>query len=272
MIIVNDKKVEINHFPAGEQRVTLPDFPMYDEKFGNSVKIEWHYECDEELLTLYYVKRQIDFLCDKDTFIDLYMPYYPNARMDRIKNDYEVFTLKYFSELLNLMNFDSVNVENPHSDVCIALTDKIYQNEYDKNRINSLLEGGIIPDKIDILFYPDNGCAKKYEELIKYPYLVGHKHRDWSTGKIKGLEVIGEAPKNPFNILIVDDICSKGGTFYYSAKALKDLGANHIYLYITHCENTILEGDLINSGLVEKIYTTDSIYTKKNPLIEVIKW
>ena len=70
--------------------------------------------------------------------------------------------------------------------------------------------------------------------------------------------------------LIVDDICSKGGTFYHSAKKLKELGAKNIYLYITHCENSILEGELINSDLITKIYTTDSIYTGKHELIEVL--
>lgn len=73
------------------------------------------------------------------------------------------------------------------------------------------------------------------------------------------------------NILIVDDICSKGGTFYFSAKKLKELGAKNIYLHITHCENTIFEGDILSSGLIAKIYTTNSILTKEHEKIEVIK-
>ena len=35
-------------------------------------------------------------------------------------------------------------------------------------------------------------------------------------------------------VLIVDDLCSRGGTFYHSAKKLKELGAKEIYLYISH--------------------------------------
>ena len=45
---------------------------------------------------------------------------------------------------------------------------------------------------------------------------------------------------------------------------------NKIWLYITHCENSILEGDLIKSGLVERIFTTKSIFTKQHNLIEII--
>ena len=62
------------------------------------------------------------------------------------------------------------------------------------------------------------------------------------------------------NVIIIDDISSRGGTFYHSAKKLKELGANKIYLYITHCEKTILEGEIFSSGLIEKVYTTNSIF------------
>ena len=72
-------------------------------------------------------------------------------------------------------------------------------------------------------------------------------------------------------VLIVDDICSRGGTFYHSAKALKNLGAGEIYLYVSHCENSILEGDLLTSNLVEKVFTTNSIFTKQHEKITVME-
>jgi ribose-phosphate pyrophosphokinase len=74
------------------------------------------------------------------------------------------------------------------------------------------------------------------------------------------------------DILIVDDICSRGGTFYHSAKALKEAGANKIYLYVTHLETTVFDGDLLNSGLVEKIYTTKSIFPndKESDMIQIL--
>ena len=59
---------------------------------------------------------------------------------------------------------------------------------------------------------------------------------------------------------------------YHTAKALKDAGAAKVYLYVTHCEMTIFNGDLVNSGLVEKIFTTNSIFpgNAQNELIEII--
>ena len=109
--------------------------------------------------------------------------------------------------------------------------------------------------------------------MSELPYAYGIKKRDWATGKIQGLEAAGctEMIKGS-NILIVDDICSRGGTFYHSAKKLKELGADKVYLYVSHCENTILEGEVLTSGLIERVFTTDSIFTATHEKVEVIKY
>ena len=106
--------------------------------------------------------------------------------------------------------------------------------------------------------------------MMGLPYIFGIKKRDWKTGEIRGLDVAGEIEHvQGSNVLVVDDICSKGGTFYFSARKLKALGAKNIYLYITHCENTILRGELLDSGLFTRIFTTNSIFTKEHSCIEV---
>jgi ribose-phosphate pyrophosphokinase len=123
-----------------------------------------------------------------------------------------------------------------------------------------------------MMFYPDEGSMKRYSGMLQMPYAFGIKTREWETGKIKGIDVSGMTEKIAGSrILIVDDICSKGGTFYHSAKKLKELGANEIYLYVSHCENTVLDGEMLPSGLIDKVYTTNSIFTKEHERIEVIK-
>jgi ribose-phosphate pyrophosphokinase len=123
------------------------------------------------------------------------------------------------------------------------------------------------------MFYPDEGAMKRYSAMTKAPYSFGIKDRDWETGVIKGLNIMNPDAVKGKDVLIVDDICSRGGTFYHSAKALKEAGANKIYLYVTHLETTVFDGDLINSDLVEQIYTTDSIFPedKKTDLITILK-
>ena len=233
---------------------------------SDDVVIEWFFEKDEEMILFFIVKHLREHYAVKN--LTLYMPYIPHARMDRIKNKQEVFTLKYFCEFINSLSFDKVIVRDVHSNVSLALLRNVFSEQIDAN-INDLITNLLDPKK-DIVFYPDEGSCKRYSEQINFPYVFGIKVRDWNTGKILGLEVHGKLPQTPFNVLIIDDISSYGGTFFHSAKRLKELGAEKIYLYITHCENTILKGDLINSGLLSKIYTTQSIFTLKHPLIEVM--
>ena len=126
-----------------------------------------------------------------------------------------------------------------------------------------------------VLFFPDEGAMKRYSNLAtKYGFkcVFASKKRDWSTGEILGLELHGN--EGCFlmgrHVLIIDDICSKGGTFYHSAKRLKELGAAEVYLYVSHCENSILQGEVLTSGLIERVFTTDSIFTEKHEKIIIV--
>lgn len=110
-----------------------------------------------------------------------------------------------------------------------------------------------------LLCYPDEGAAKRYSELLPMEYVFCIKHRDWRTGKIERLELTEPEKVNGRNILIVDDICSRGGTFTHTAKALKEAGAEEVMLYVTHYENTILKGTVLTDGLISRVFATDSI-------------
>lgn len=260
MIIINNDRYKPEYFPDGTLRLRC----NIDEDIVN---ITWKFEDNEELLILYFLVNHLRRVYNVKT-IHLYMPYIPNARMDRTKKGDEIFTLKYFAEFINNLQFDRVRVIDPHSYVSLALLDRVVVVDIIptiKKLADTLLLG-----QEDIVFFPDEGSCKRYSETMKHKHAFGIKKRDWRTGEIMGLDVIGDTLQKGFNALIVDDICSYGGTFYHSAQRLKELGANKIWLYVTHCENRVLEGELIKSGLIEKIYTTDSIYTKEHELIEVI--
>ncbi len=113
-----------------------------------------------------------------------------------------------------------------------------------------------------VVFFPDEGAMKRYSDMINdMPYAFGIKKREWATGKILGLDIMNAELVKDKNVLIIDDICSRGGTFLHSAKALKAAGANRIFLYVTHAEKTMVDGEMYNDlDLVERIYTTDSIF------------
>ena len=260
MIWVNGKEIAQEHFSAGELKIKL--FPSSREV----VDVVWHYENDAELFTIgsireYYMSRPCR----------LYIPYLPHARMDRVKNVEDVFTLKAFARYINALNFSTVYVWDAHSNVGPALIDRcvdVSAQNYIEEAIKQL---GYAKNSI-CLFFPDEGAQKRYGTMFPdYPQAFGIKKRNWETQRIEGYMIVGEENIRDKYVLIIDDICSYGGTFLHSARKLKELGANDIYLYVSHCENSILNGELIKSGLIKKIYTTDSIFTKEHELIEVLK-
>lgn len=267
MIRLSKAHVEVSKFPDGTFKININSYP-----FGKNdvAQIFWDYEKEEEFVIVQYISMWIDehFGCEKS----LVMKYVPNARFDRVKDFTEVFTLKYFCKMINLLNFKNVYVVDAHSNVCLGLLDNVVNISPEKY-IRKFLQLIEFDEEKDALFFPDEGSAKRYSEIMKLPYICGSKNRDWKTGKILGLNLsVPDFGFVPRKVAIIDDICSKGGTYFYSAKEYKKINPNaEIYLYVTHCENTILDGELINSGLVKRVYTTETIFTKENDFVYVMK-
>jgi ribose-phosphate pyrophosphokinase len=263
MIKVGNVEVKAGQFP---DHSLLVKFNPYDEDFEcdrGAIKFEWYYENDAELFTLICLKRHIDQHYSKGSV--LLLPYIPHARMDRTKNDEDVFTLKYFCEVINSLHFEIVWVRDAHSNVSLALLNNVQQEPIEYFIATALSKSGA-----DAVFFPDEGAMKRYSGMLAIPYAFGMKCRDWETGKIIGYDIVHSDNIDGKNVIIIDDICSRGGTFYHASKALKEAGAKNISLYVTHCENTIHQGELLTSGLIEKVYTTNSIFTEEHDKIEVI--
>ncbi len=262
MLKLNGTRLETGRFPDGTMLINQ-EVPR-----ESRIDLSWYYENDSEALALIYIVNHLKAHGKED--IHLYMPYIPNARQDRVKTEEDVFTLKYFASVINSLGLRSVTVLDPHSTVSEALIDRIVINKPTELIKKAIERIALLEGEAPSMFYPDEGAGKRYSGMIDLPYAFGIKKRDWKTGRILGLDIAGDTDNiSGKNILIVDDICSRGGTFYHSAKRLKELGARNIYLHISHCENTVLEGELLSSGLITKIYTTNSILTKEHPLIEV---
>lgn len=257
-----DKRFEIEQgsFPDGTLHINLPDTHIY--------AIKWAYESDAELFTLICIAKHYDY-----PGMELYLPYIPHARMDRVKSETDVFTLKYFCEVINSLNFKTVWVMDAHSNVSLALLNRVRQMNVEDTiydaiyKVTCEIAGGYdhqqrMDAQADLVaFFPDEGAMKRYSDMANMPYAFGIKKRDWETGKILGLDIMNAELVKDKNVLIIDDICSRGGTFLHSAKALKAAGANRIFLYVTHAEKTMVEGEMYNNlDLVERIYTTDSIF------------
>lgn len=281
MLMVNGYEVRDFRFPDNTIRLFPEDCELlaqlateemrmdayYDE---GAYEIVWKYEDPAEQVTLYSL---VNHLRDKmaNPRIMLIMPYIPNARMDRTHSAGEVHMLKYFCRFINDLNFDTVQVMDPHSDVSCTLLDRLFFIDP-----RPFVKQAVEESRAQYLFFPDDGAAKRYGPVYSFrPYLNGKKTRDWATGAIKGLEV--ENPmglKDDFHgkhIIIIDDICSRGGTFMHAGAALKAMGFAKIDLCVTHCEKTIFAGKVLSSDSpINHIYTTDSIFKGEHDKISVM--
>lgn len=270
MIKVDGEIINVEHFPDGTQRLKYCPLLHPDSQ----VCFDWRYESDEELVTLMFLIQHLRNEGFRGDYI-LIMNFVPNGRMDRIYSNTEVFTLKYFCNIINSLNFSRVFISDPHSNVTPALLNNVIVRDA-KFYIDYFLEDF---DNDLIIYYPDYSAMKKYSALIPdKKYVYGNKKRNWDNGQILGIEVV-----NDFNIdltdktiLMVDDLVSYGGSMHYAAIKLKELGVGKIYAYATHTENSVLDkekGTLIKSlenGTVEKLFTTNSLYSGKHEKIDVV--
>ena len=255
MLYVNEEMIIQDQFPDHTLLV------KFDPTGLTNVTISWYYESDSELFTLICLKRHLD---QHNIKCKLYMPYVPHARMDRVKAPGDVFTLKYFCEVINSLNFIEVKILDVHSNVTPALLERVIQMD-----VMPIIDAAL--DKFDrgntAIYFPDEGAMKRYADNLgdAYPIAFGIKQRDWATGAIKGVQVMNPENIVGKDVLIIDDICSYGGTFYHSAKALKAAGAKTVSLYVTHCENNIEGGRIFdNPELIDKIYTTGTLNHTEN--------
>lgn len=266
MIKINNESLTTEYYPDGTQRLSA-------ECKEKDIVITWKYESEVELFSIISLARNY---INRGCKVSLKMPYIPNARMDRVKSQEEVFTLKTFCELINNVGFNKVTVLDAHSNVSLALIDRVEQMN-----IKAVIQKAAVAKlpKDVILYFPDEGSQKRYVDLFpEYRYVCGMKKRDWATGQIKGLDIIDNGIKlKGKTILMIDDIVSYGGSLYYSALKLKELGVAEVYAYATHTENSVLDDEkgtlkkLLDNGTVEKLFTTDSLFTGCHRLIEVME-
>jgi ribose-phosphate pyrophosphokinase len=250
MLKFNGKNVVKGRFPNNEVDYSPLTYAM---PIKDCNKFELIFESNEDLFNLMVVKKWFD-----DTMVDpichLIIKYFPYCQMDR-EMESHLFSLKYVAQIINELKFTVVEVHDPHSNVLPALLNRcrvIYPVAHPIN---------VDKNKYDLYFYPDNGAAKKYSEILDMPYRFGNKKRNLDTGEIVCYEVIADkADIEGKRILIVDDMVMGGRTFVEAAKALREMGASQVDLYVTHLKPESRK--FYNSkgnNLIDNIYSADTL-------------
>ena len=300
MIKLNGFEIDFKEFPNGESFADIPDSIIpydgdvirdsftgdYIYKSGYN-KIHLKFENDKDIFHLMCIKDYVDTKWGNLPCI-LEMPYIPYSRMDR-QEEKRLFTLKTFANLINSMNFTYVKVMEPHSEVSVALIDRVkVENKSADLALKAMrdilgLQGSCwfnsnsLDDDYNLyglytrareagiyFVYPDAGAEKRYRKQIKYDkVLTCSKDRDFNTGRINSIEINGADKVDDCKIaIIVDDLSSRGTTFKMTAEVLrKRLNVEVVILCVTHCENTIYDGEVLTGTDITKVFTTNSILT-----------
>lgn len=265
-VILNNVELQTNiiRMPGGELHCSIANSFIFGNirkklcfdivmKFG---KNERHSLCD--LLVVTDAIKNIAFQYDTKCSINLYIPYFPGARQDRISNTGEPFTLKVYTDLINSQNYDNVYITDPHSIVTTALVNNCKILPVDK-----IIEEIICEYNIDTIVIPDEGSSKKTfssycldtNQLSYLKFVQCLKTRCTTTGKLGGFRILQDIPDSA-NVLICDDIIDGGGTFLGLAKEIRKHSSCNLSLYGTH--------GIFSKGIEElskdftNIFTTDS--------------
>lgn len=249
-------------FGGGEQHIKLNQRDIADTFCAT---IWLHYSQDSEIWKLALVvdalrRANIDIL-------HLKIPYFPAARQDRVCVAGEPLTVKVFADFINAMKFSKVTIFDPHSDVTPALLDnvEVVDNAEFVCKVLGEMNYRNNDSTKSVLISPDAGSNKKVANVAKHiyktcmgkiPVVRADKLRDVATGQIIETTVYADDLTGK-HCYILDDICSKGGTFCALAKVLKDKGAEKVYLVVSHYEGTANVQTLKDSG-IDLIFTTDS--------------
>lgn len=261
MIKINSFNTEITQFPNGERGY---EFAVSDVEH---VRLFFKYEDDKDIFSLICAADTI-YRWNKQAKIDLIMSYIPYSRMDRVKKVSSAFTLKSFANVVNnIVKPQHIKCLDAHSDVSLALFDCYVYNFKPQIRF--------INEKYDrdttLIVYPDGNAAKKYKEyLSEFKSISLLKDRNFESGQIAASTITDSKDLEKLdlskikNVVIVDDLCSKGGTFLRASENIRALLKNdsvNIDLVVAHCEYNILNGQLLSkdSPFNGKVYTSDSI-------------
>jgi len=221
-------------FPNGE--FNMSHVPFYPD----GLVLKW--ESDEDLFHLMMVKRHLH-----NKHVSLRILYMPYGRMDRDSRGGSQCSLRFVAEFIKDLGFEHIYVCDPHSELTLAYLGENASSYYPFRSFNEAPFGGLEEGEEVVVMFPDAGAQKRYGsmEMYKpYPQIAGFKKRDFETGKITGYDISNAECIRGKTVVIVDDLCSYGGTFVAASEELRKFDPKQIVLVVSHCERSIFDGKL----------------------------
>jgi len=240
-------------FPDGESYVRLPE-----DATGSSrvcVVKSLAPPQDKSLVELLLI---LDALKEKGVSrVEAIVPYLAYSRQDREFLANEAVSVRAVLRAIRHAGAESLYTVEIHKEESLSFFEgrAVSVSPYE-----AMAEAIEVPDGDTVVIAPDRGALGRAVRLARalglpYDYLV--KHRDRVTGEVffepKSLNVRG------YNVIIVDDIISTGGTVAKASSILLSQGARSVTVVVAHA---LLVGDawrkLVSAG-VRRVYAANTV-------------
>jgi len=191
---------------------------------------------------------------------NLYLPYLPYGRADRVFLEGNPLPLEVFLLQLDKIGFKKIYLVDPHSK---AVDFNKYSFDVSiKAQLTCLVDSVFVGHpNWDYVVCPDAGAILKSKIIAEYyniPVIYAKKIRCKFTGKILSINLTSTVKENS-RVLIADDILDGGGTFIPLAEELKAQSCT-IDLYVTHMIAS--KGLSIFKNKIDKIFCFHTVGTK----------
>lgn len=192
--------------------------------------------------------------------IAVVLPYYPYARQDRKEKGRVPITAKLVADLLETAGVARVLTVDLHTDQIQGFFNVPVDNLPARPSLVRAIR------KLDlkglVVVSPDVGSsrmARKYAEALGAEIALVDKRRV-DARKVEVNALVGDVKDRP--VVVVDDICSTGGTLSTAASVCRKEGAVFVAAAVTH---GLFIGDALPHGF-DRFFVTDTI-----PVAECVK-
>ncbi len=197
------------------------------------------------------------------------LPYYGYARQDRKTRARDPITAKLVANLLFASGARRVVTMDLHA----GQIQGFFDIPVDHLPGVPILAQYFLENKIDnvVVVSPDLGGvtrARDLAERIGAPIAIIDKRRP-EPNVAEVMNIIGDVKGR--NVIMIDDIIDTAGTIVQGAKALKEFGANDIYICCTH---PVLSGPAIarlQESTIKEVLVTNTISVPQEKMISKMK-
>lgn len=194
--------------------------------------------------------------------INLVIPYFGYARQDRMAEPNTPISSKVIADILHSVSINHIITIDLHSAQTQGFFDMTIENITLEKRFADYINSHFKTNTFAIAS-PDAGGVKRARKIADLVHcndvIIIDKNR-YVKNKSKVMNIIGD-PKDK-NIIIVDDMIDTAGTICHAATALKEHGAKHVSVMVTHPVFSGSAYENLTNENIDRVVVTNTLGVK----------